>query len=198
MRFACETAHAGPAAERAAGMRAEIPVLETERLTLRAPVLEDFQTYAEIVLSPRGRHLDITSRDDAWYDFAAACGNWLLRGHGIWTVTDTAQGATLGFVLLGFEPGDGEPELGYLLSEAAEGQGIGHEAAQAVLHHARTALHLPRLVSYVDVANDRSIALAQRLGGRRDDACAEADDTTLVFRHLPDRPGRERPGEAGP
>ena len=61
----------GPAADFAAALRAHLPVLETERLTLRAPAIEDFPHYAEIAASPEGRYLtEDQTRESAWLDFA--------------------------------------------------------------------------------------------------------------------------------
>ncbi|MGV6849735.1 MAG: GNAT family N-acetyltransferase [Marinibacterium sp.] len=188
MTFACETPATGPGSVLAARIQSLIPRLETESLILRAPRVEDFPVYASIVLGPRGRHIPAETREDAWYGFTAMVANWIFRGHGVWAI-DRRQDETLsGFVLLGFEPGDEVPELGFLMTKAAEGCGIAHEAAQAVLAHARETLHLPDLVSYVATGNTRSSRLAQRLGGRRDSE-AEAvlpEDDLHVWRYSPE------------
>jgi RimJ/RimL family protein N-acetyltransferase len=49
-----------------------------------------------------------------------------------------------------------------------EGRGLMTEAARAIRDWAFGPRGLPMLVSYIDPANTRSIALAERLGGRRD------------------------------
>ena len=180
MILPCETPATGPAAALAARLQALVPILTTERLILRAPRIEDFSIYAEIVLSPRGTHLHIDTREDAWYDFSAMVANWLFRGHGVWTITPKSGAASYGFVLLGFEPGDEAPELGYMITDAAEGQGIALEAAEAARHHAMETLGLQDLVSYVEATNTRSIALAERLGATRD---GTLDDHTICYRH---------------
>ena len=135
-----EIATPGPAADAAARMQAALPRLETARLILRAPRLEDFEIYARIGASDRGRHLvaDNTDRAALWLDFTQMVATWLLRGHGVWTVEARTDGAVLGFVLIGFEPGDHEPELGYLFRETAEGRGYAQEAATAARDHALT------------------------------------------------------------
>jgi RimJ/RimL family protein N-acetyltransferase len=172
----------GAAADFAAKLAAAIPVIETQRLRLRAPRLADFDAWAEVLCGPAGPHLGGPfDRDDAFTEFAAACGTWLLRGHGPWTVEPRAGGAPLGFVLIGFEPGDREPELGFLFRPEAEGRGLAAEAARAALDHARAA-GLPALVSYVAPDNGRSLALVRRLGARRDGTL----DGCEVWRHLPE------------
>ncbi len=188
-RFACETdpRHPGPAAQ-AARVAACVPAIETARLRLRAPRASDFDTWAGIACGPRGVHMGgPMSRDAAWYDFIQIAASWMLHGHGGWTITWKDADAALGFVLIGLEPGDREPEIGWLLSEAAEGRGIAAEAAAAVRAHADD-LGLPTLVSCIDNANRRSAALARRLGGRPDLAATHALDAGAVFtiwRHLP-------------
>lgn len=185
---------AGATAELATRLRGLVPVIETARTRLRAPQLADFAAWAEIECSPRAVHMGGPyERDDAFMEFAAAVGAWLLRGHGAWTVEDRATGEALGFVLLGFEPGDREPELGFFLREGAEGRGLAFEAAAAARDWAR-AQGLPSLVSYVDPANRRSVRLAERLGGRQDPSAEAAyagseDEGIGVWRHWPSPEG---------
>ena len=181
-----EIATPGPAADAAARMQAALPRLETARLILRAPRLEDFEIYARIGASDRGRHLvaDNTDRAALWLDFTQMVATWLLRGHGVWTVEARTDGAVLGFVLIGFEPGDHEPELGYLFRETAEGRGCAQEAATAARDHALTTLALPGLVSTIDPDNARSIRLDARLGAARDRAAEAAHGNSIhVYRH---------------
>lgn len=179
-----EIAIPGAAADFAASLSAQLPVIETERLRLRAPQLPDFDAWAEIFTGPAGPHLGGPfSRDEAFTEFAATCGLWLLRGHGLWTVEPKAGGAPLGFVLIGFEPGDQEPELGYLFRLAAEGQGYATEAATALRDHAFGALGMGRLVSYIDPANAESVNVARRLGARR---TADFDGAEVWVHQMPD------------
>jgi len=174
-----ETPMTGPTADFAATLAAALPVIETERLSLRAPTLADFPLWADIFTGPAGPHLGgPVSREDAFTEFAASLGTWLLRGHGPWAV-DSREGVTLGFVLIGFEPGDQEPELGFLFAPHGEGRGYASEAARAVLDHA-AALGWHRLVSYIDPDNTRSMRLAARLGATAD---AAAVDGCTVWVH---------------
>jgi RimJ/RimL family protein N-acetyltransferase len=105
------------------------------------------------------------SREDAWLDFAQMTSTWLLQGHGLWTIGHAGQIA--GFVVLGFEPGDAEPELGFMLTATAEGRGLAFEAASAAKRHAFDTLGWSRVVSYIEPSNDRARTLALRLGGVR-------------------------------
>ena len=164
-RYACETPPTGAAAVFALQLQSQLPTFVTDRLILRAPKVEDFEAYAEIVCSDRGRFMGGPfSREDAWADFCNATANWILHGHGLWTIGHA--GDVAGFAVLGFEPGDEEPELGFFLRDRFERRGIAFEAAEVIRDHAFESLRWSTLVSYVDPANARSVRLAQRLGAR--------------------------------
>ncbi len=181
-RAAHEIAIPGPAASFAVTLSGLLPEIETDRLRLRAPRLTDFDTWAEIFTGPAAPHLGGPfSRDEAFIEFLASCGTWLIRGHGPWTVEPKAGGDVLGFVLLGFEPGDAEPELGYLFRPSAEGRGYATEAVTAARAHAFTALGLTRVVSYIAPENAASSRLAQRVGAVQDGL----HDGSQVWVHRP-------------
>ena len=174
----------GPAASFAAELASHLPRLETARLVLRAPRLDDIDAWHEVLQGPAAPWLGGPfTRDQSFAEFATSVGLWLLRGHGLWTV-EAKAGQTLGFVLLGFEPGDHEPELGFLFRPEAEGQGYATEAARALLAHAFGTLGWYSVVSYIAPGNARSIRLAERLGARRDPVAEAAlGGGTLVYRH---------------
>ena len=184
-----ETPSTGPTAALAAAMQELVPEIATERLILRAPRIEDFQVFAEIVLGPQGKtYGDPADRTEAWAEFVQVTGTWYLRGHGTWVITLAATGETIGFVQLGAEPGDRAPELGYLLASSAEGQGYATEAARAVRDHGFGPFDLGKIESYIARDNTRSAALARRLGAVEDPPADWAHPDTLVFRHLPSEP----------
>ena len=177
----------GPAADFGASLRALLPRIETPRCILRAPLLQDAPAWLAIMVPDAEGHLGGPhSAESAFTEFAATVGLWLLRGHGLWTVTDHAE-TVLGFVLIGFEPGDRAPELGWLFLPEAQGRGLATEAAAAARAHATGPLGLTELVSYIDPANTASRRVAARLGARLDgripdpETGAEAE----VWRHLP-------------
>ena len=175
----------GPALNIAATIAAHVPVLTTQRLTLRAPRLEDFDDFASIVCTERGVFVGgPMSREDGWYDFTGAVSIWMLHGHGMWTVVESASQRRLGFVALGLEPGDLEVELGYLFLAPAEGQGFAREAVVAARDWGFGTLNLPTLVSYIDRGNLRSIRLAEAIGAV-EDTPADWPADSMVFRHHP-------------
>jgi len=186
MTMYCETAPHGVAAELAAQFASMVPELRSKRLILRAPRPTDFPLYAEIASGPRSGGIGgPMTRDEAWYDFATLASGWMLKGHGGWTITLRTTTEAIGFVLIGAEPGDAEPELGYLIAEAHEGHGYASEAAQTAREYAFGTLRLPSLVSYIFPDNAASIAVAKRLGAIEDGTATYPEDDTpsLIYRH---------------
>lgn len=189
MSYPCEQTPTGVAATTAAVFADLVPVINTSRLTLTAPDVSDFTIYADIVCTERGRYVGgPMTREDAWYDFIQLASSWMLHGHGGWRIRTSGSNTTIGFVILGFEPGDQEIELGYLLAEPFEGKGYATEATLAVRDHAFARYEWNSLVSYIHIDNDRSVKVAERLGARRDtDAEMNIDgggSEFVVYRHL--------------
>jgi len=172
----------------AAALAAVVPLRDTPRLSLQARQMLDFMAWAEIMCSDRAVYMDGPStRDEAFLEFGAITGAWLLRGFGAWAVADRESDICFGFVCLNMEPSDREPELGYFICAVAEGRGLAFEATSAARDWAR-ARGLSALVSYVDPANVKSVRLAKRLGASRDPVAEAAFDGTsdagvAVFRH---------------
>jgi RimJ/RimL family protein N-acetyltransferase len=165
----------------AANVAAQIPTLVSDALLLRAPKVEDFALYADILCSERGQYLGgPLERTDAWADFTQIASGWMLHGHGGWAIDDVDSDELLGFVMLGLKPGTTQIELEIFVSEENEGLGIAHEAAQLARAFAFDTLNLPELTSYMDQDDARAIALAERLDAKR----TEHGEDTLTFVHL--------------
>ena len=146
---------------------ANIPVVETERLTLRAFVDADLDEYARWHADPEtmryvgGKAL---SREDAWRSLAMMSGHWLLRGYGMWAVVDKATGALVGRVGLWMPEGWPSIEVGWMVAPAARRRGFAAEAARASIAYARNALGIERVISIIHVDNAPSIAVAKSIG----------------------------------
>ena len=172
---------------------ATIPVIETERLTLRAPRGEDFDAYAQTLMSDRARHIGgPLSLANAWRDFSTDAASWILRGFGAWSLERRDDRAFLGVVILHHPPYFPEREMGWVLQAGAEGQGFAAEAASAARDYAYRRLGWRTLVSYIDPDNARSIALAERLGAIPRRGRRPAGRPGSVCRLSPPRPGRDR------
>lgn len=80
-----------------------------------------------------------------------------------------ADGALVGLVsLFAFHLASRRAELGYLLLRSAWGQGLMHEALQALLDHGFGVLGLNRLEADIDPHNHASARTLQRLGFQRE------------------------------
>jgi len=116
-------------------MRAYGPMLETPRLTLRPPQVEDFARYAELLADEQacryiGGH---QPRAGAWRRFLQMPGAWALQGFAMFSVLDKTDGRWLG--QLGPWRPEGWPgnEIGYSFHRDAWGQGYATEAAVAAM-----------------------------------------------------------------
>ncbi len=160
-----------------------IPVLSTERQTLRGPRRADFPAYAAFWASERSVH-EGGPRDEraAWEDFAAGFGLWAIEGIGNWAVEERGTGAFAGIVGLNHPAQFPEVEIGWTLMDGFEGRGIATEAARAVLGWTWENTDLASLVVYVDPANERSIRVAERLGAAHDSQAVVVDPGDVVLR----------------
>lgn len=162
-----------------------IPVLATARLTLCPPVMADFDAYAAFVTGPRTRFMGGPHKVDmAWAWFCNDVAQWHLCNMGGLILRRRADDTAIGQVSLCSGPQFPEPELGWMLFDAAdEGQGFATEAAAALRDWALGPRGLATIVSYIDPANVPSIRIAERLGAVRDDAAETPSGmATLVYR----------------
>jgi RimJ/RimL family protein N-acetyltransferase len=99
---------------------------------------------------------------------------WFLDGHprhpelGLWATIEKESGAFLG--RCGLLPwnidGQHEVELAFLIDKARWGQGLATEAARGIVEYARLQLGLTRLICLIMPGNERSAAVAQKVGMR--------------------------------
>ena len=162
----------------------QAPTLLTPRLRLRMPVLADFEPHAEFHASGRSVHEGgPRDRAAAWRIWASDVALWILRGYGPFSIEDAATGEYLGEVGIYQAADFPGPELGWFVVPEAEGNGVAQEAAQAVLNWLADSFDWPFVTSIIDPANDRSIALALRLGGQIDPSLPGIDPGDVVIRH---------------
>jgi RimJ/RimL family protein N-acetyltransferase len=144
-----------------------IPILQTERLILRAPRGDDLDAWAAIMADPDvARYIAPApmTRDEAWRSIAGSLGHWQLRGYGAWSVERKSDGAMMGRV--GMINPEGWPglEIGWTLGKSYWGNGYATEAAAAAIRYAFLTQPVDRLISNIDPDNTPSQAVALRLG----------------------------------
>jgi RimJ/RimL family protein N-acetyltransferase len=146
----------------------EIPILETERLRMRAFRDADLDAYAAMCADPEvmrylgtGVTLD---RSESWRSMAGFLGHWALRGYGMWALEEKATGTLVG--RSGFLNPEGWPgfELGWTLGRPFWGKGFASEAARRALDYAFAELGRQRVISLIRPANTPSMRVADRLG----------------------------------
>lgn len=162
------------------------PVLETERLVLRPLQASDWPAWRGFIMSDRSRFAGgVLDEPKAWRAFGHMIGLWVLRGFG--NLAFCAKGTDIALGMTGphYQIDWPERELGWSVwAPEAEGKGIAFEAASAARDYAFYVLGWTTAVSYIDVGNERSVALATRLGAVRDvSAATPVGKPCLVYRH---------------
>lgn len=161
-----------------------IPTLHTDRLTLRAPKLDDLAALTAFYASEQS-HTVGGPRDetDSAMTLNATAGQWLLHGFGSWHIADRDSDAYLGRTGFLFAPGWQEPELGWAVTKQAEGKGIAYEATQAARAYGAKHLRLDAPISYIRPDNTRSAALAKRLGAQFERHAELRGTPCDIYRH---------------
>jgi len=168
-----------------------VPIIETERLILREFRRTDLDAYAATMGDIEVmRHIggEALSREDSWRRLATSVGLWSLLGMGPWVVERRADGRYLGHIgFFDFERDiqpsmRGEPEMGWIFDRAAQGQGYASEAGKAALQWADEVLKPDSIPAIIDLENEPSIRLAERLGFIRQADAVYKDEPIALFR----------------
>lgn len=167
-----------------------VPALETGRLTLRGHQLSDFDECAEM-----WRDAEVTryiggrpfTEEEVWARLLRYIGHWSALGFGYWVVREKATGLWVGEV--GFAdykreitPSlDGWPEIGWVLSPSAHGQGYATEAVRAALAWGDAHFESRRTVCLIDPDNRPSIRVAEKAGYREMVRTAYKGQPTIIL-----------------
>lgn len=147
-----------------------MPVLDTERLILRGPLVTDWPSFRDYRASARTVYTGGPKAEpQAAEQFASFFGHWIMRGFGRLIAQDRATGMPVGhFGPMQWVEG-AEVEMTWSLWSAAfEGRGLATEAARAMQVWAFGTLGLVSARAEVHAENPASHAIARRLGGRID------------------------------
>lgn len=161
-----------------------IPSLDTDRLTLRAPHQDDLPRLTAFFATDRSHMVGgPRTANETWASLANRLGHWAINGFGLWHLTEKSSGLFIGWAGLLYSPGWDEPELGWAVTQDAEGKGYAFEAATAARAHAATHQGLNGVISYIAHANDRSRGLAERLGATYEREGEVLGKKCQVWRH---------------
>ena len=155
-------------------MAAPLPVLRTQRLTMRPFREGDREEFARINADPEVmEHFRAPlSREESDRLLDLINSGFAAHGFGLWALVGAAEGRLLGFTGLSV-PGFSAPftpavEIGWRLRRSAWGQGLATEAATAALDFGFGSAGLEEVVSFTSVGNIRSQAVMRRLGMTHD------------------------------
>lgn len=165
------------------------PVIETERLILRAHRVEDFGDCASLWSHPDvTRFIGGTPRppQDAWFRILRYAGHWSLLGWGFWAITDRHSGAFLGEggfsdFRRGIADLDAVPEMGWALHPSAWGRHIATEAVRAFSEWGDQNLESPSFACIIAPDNFASIRVAESNGFVAGRQILYNDDPTIIF-----------------
>jgi RimJ/RimL family protein N-acetyltransferase len=152
---------------------ADIPVIETARLRLRAYRIEDFDGYAAVFSDPElVRFISRVpfTREACWSRFLRDVGIWHYLGFGAFAVEERATGAFVGHCGFHDLRRDTSPsiagtmESGWALLAQFHGQGYAAEAMGAAIDWAEHNHPNARLTALIHPDNTASLRLATRLG----------------------------------
>lgn len=147
-----------------------LPVLDTRRLRLRLPALEDAAGVAAYASDPDvsryvswPRHRSLADAE-TFLKYAIAA---LETGHEHnWVIVERATSAVAGTI--GLRVQGHRMELGYVLARRWWGQGFATEAAEAIVAWALAQAEVHRVWAVCDVDNVASARVLEKVGMRRE------------------------------
>jgi len=147
-------------------------ILETERLLMRRLAPRDLDDLAALYRDPEIRRYfpeGTLTRAETREEL-----EWFLNGHpdhpelGLWATIHKATGAFIG--RCGLLPwkidGVDEVEIAYLIAKPWQRQGLGAEAARALVRYGFETLGVKRLIALIDPKHEASIKTAEKAGSR--------------------------------
>ena len=145
-------------------------ILETKRLLLRHQVIDDLDDLWALYCDPEiTRYIPDAprTREEAKEEL-----EWHMHGHpkfpelGLWATIHKETGRFIG--RCGLLPWtidrQQEVEVAYTIAQEFWGQGLGTEAARAILNYGFEKLNLSRLICLIDLENVASRKVAEKIG----------------------------------
>jgi RimJ/RimL family protein N-acetyltransferase len=148
-------------------------ILETERMRLQRPVMEEVDAYYALYSDKETRQYFPDGTDGTLtYDETKEEVEWFLNGHprypelGLWStyLKETNEFIGRSGLLPWTLDGQDEVEVAYLIDKRYWRQGLGTEAALAIRDYAFNELGLTRLVCMIDPNNEASKKVAEHMG----------------------------------
>lgn len=162
------------------------PILETQRLLLRAPEPSDEDALVQFFQSEFAQYWGGPFGEvDGWARFASLVGQWPLKGYGMMSIVSLESDEIIGMAGPYHPKGFAEPEMSWLLTDVKHGgKGYAAEACEAQIAHEFASRAWPSMVSFIHVDNIASIALAKRLGAVLDEDTSANLPNCITYRHM--------------
>lgn len=143
-------------------------ILETERCLIRETTVEDVEAFYDIYKEPsiteymEDLFQDIEEERQYVRDYIEKV--YGFYGFGVWTVIDKESGAIIGRAGLSYREGFDDAELGFVIGVPWQGKGYAYEVCSAIMEYGRVELELPVIQAFVEIENDKSVRLCEKLG----------------------------------
>jgi RimJ/RimL family protein N-acetyltransferase len=166
------------------------PILETERLILRAHRLEDFDALHIMWTDPLvHKHIlpEPPSREQNWNRLIRYAGHWPMLGYGFWAATEKSTDSIVGELGYADFHRDIDPplgdriEMGWVFASAYHGKGFASEALTAVIGWGDRNLKHKNTACMIDPQNLASIRIAGKFGFQKSYETTYHGDPTWVF-----------------
>lgn len=151
-------------------------LMETERFTLRLLVRDDANSFFATLSDEgqcrylsRGAFSNEEEMEDWMFD-----PDWKGRS---WVAVDRASGSLAGRFVLVPTRETGMSELGYITVAEWQNRGVAGECVAALISYAFGVENQRRLIAEIDAENIASIAVAEKLGFKRE-GCLREHETT--------------------
>mgnify|MGYP000665637370 CR=1 FL=1 len=147
-----------------------IPILETQRLRLVPPTIENLDFYEEFYTDAEASKAygGPLGKDQTLARLKADLGSWYLFGFGVWVIQQKSDDSFVG--TCGFWQGNGWPiELTWWVSPQARGKGIATEASKVAIAHAYNEFNWDTVQTYMNDDNVAARTLVEKLGGQKID-----------------------------
>ncbi len=148
----------------------QIPAItiETPRLLLRPPSMDDFEGWASMMADPEGSRFigGPQPRSVAWRGFMTIAGCWALQGFSLFSVIEKTSGRWIGRLGPLQPEGWPGPEVGWALVRDMWHHGYATEGVTAAMDWVFDHLGWTEVIHVIAPENVASQALARKIGSR--------------------------------
>ena len=142
--------------------------IETARLILRVPRVEDLDEFAAMMLDEQAAKFigGLSPRSVSWRALMTLIGSWHALGFAMFSVIEKSSGKWVGRLGPWMPDGWPGPEVGWAIAREYWGRGYAPEGAAAATDWAFDNLGWDRVIHSINPDNVASQAVARKLGSR--------------------------------